>query len=337
MSFRTVALHPAPPRRLIAGLVALALAVASLAVASPVQAAGGSGLRAEVNGYRSNAGLKPVAGTALLDDITAKRAAQMVALNDLEHDMDYVRSRLTSAGVCYTGFGEIIAHDGGGAYSYDATVRQWWNSDPHRKVMMGSHYNAAGGAWATHSSGRHYSVMVFVAMCSAPSATTTTSQLGIKLAYDPDKKVLFKAGDHVGYKLSSSGSVLGSKRYRLGSSSGANTQGRTVVNGRAYLKIANGIWAGYWVPETSRSYVMGTAWSVSYSPARKLAFAAGTHTGYKFDSAGRVTARKSYTLARGSSASTTGVAIINGLRHYRIANGVWGGYWVRDTAGVWPL
>jgi hypothetical protein len=50
-------------------------------------------------------------------------------------------------------------------------MKQWWDSDPHRKILMGSQFNGAGGAWATAADGGHYSVMVFVALCGADKPT----------------------------------------------------------------------------------------------------------------------------------------------------------------------
>jgi hypothetical protein len=158
------------PARPVAAFALIALLIAMLAPASAL-AYGGSGLRDAVNAYRAGGGLAPVGGTALLDDIATVRAADMAAKDALEHDMDYVRSRLIASGVCWTGFGEIIAYNGGGSYSYEGTVLQWWNSGPHHDIMMNPGYNGAGGAWDQSSDGRYYSVMVFVKLCGidAPS------------------------------------------------------------------------------------------------------------------------------------------------------------------------
>jgi hypothetical protein len=108
-----------------------------------------------------------VAGTALVDDIATKRAAQMVAAGKLEHDIGYVLNRLNQAGVCWSAVGEIIAWNSRPEYDYDRTMLQWWNSATHHEIMMSPTYNAAGGAWATAEDGGHYSAMVFVALCGS--------------------------------------------------------------------------------------------------------------------------------------------------------------------------
>jgi len=74
---------------------------------------------------------------------------------------------------------------------------------------------------------------------------------------------------------------------------------------------------------------------VNYSPARRLGFAAGTYTGFKFNDSGLVVARKSATLAAPSGASASARMYTNGNPYFRIIDGIWAGYWVRDTASVW--
>lgn len=87
---------------------------------------------------------------------------------------------------------------------------------------------------------------------------------------------------------------------------------------------------------TYASMVFTTAYAETYSPARKLVFAAGTYTGYKFSSTGAVTAKRSYTLARASGAPTgkrSGIAAHSGGWYY-VTSGVWAGYWIAEGAGV---
>jgi hypothetical protein len=326
---------PSSPRRLLAGITILAVAIAGLVGAPPTYGFGGDGLRAEANELRLAGRLAPVVGTALLDDIATKRASQMATAGKLEHDMAYVMKRLNASGVCWSGVGEIIAWARGyPTYSYERTLQQWWNSPTHKAILMTAEYNAAGGAWQRTADTSDYSVMIFVTLCGADTPSVSSTSLSVQLSYSPAKRVYFAAGQHVGYKLSASGAVLGTKAYTLGSGSSAPATGRSVVNGKAYLRISSGVWAGYWIPETGRSYVMGVAWSSTYANPRTLYFAAGTYTGLKYDSLGTIVARKTYKLASASSAPASAYAIINGQPHFLVSAGVWAGYWVLDTAGV---
>ena len=78
--------------------------------------------------------------------------------------------RLNESGVCWSGYGEIIAWESGWYtdYSPARTMEMWWESPGHHAIMMGEDYNAAGGAWDTAADGGHYSVMVFVTLCNEP-------------------------------------------------------------------------------------------------------------------------------------------------------------------------
>ena len=75
----------------------------------------------------------------------------------------------------------------------------------------------------------------------------------------------------------------------------------------------------------------------TYSPARSLAFLAGTHTGYQFNATGAVTASKTALLGRSSSASTNQRAVIVGRdgTWFYVVNGIWGGYWLRESASLY--
>jgi hypothetical protein len=87
---------------------------------------------------------------------------------------------------------------------------------------------------------------------------------------------------------------------------------------------------------TYASMIFTTAVTQSYAPARTLAFAAGTYTAYKFSSTGTVLATRAYTLARPSSAPTSKRSGVSGHSGgwYYITAGVWGGYWMREGAGI---
>jgi spore germination protein YaaH len=73
-----------------------------------------------------------------------------------------------------------------------------------------------------------------------------------RVTFSPTRTVSFAAGAHTGFRFTSTGSVAGSKAATLGKASSAQASARAVINGRPYLLIANGIWAGYWVAESTR-------------------------------------------------------------------------------------
>ena len=146
-------------------------------VTAPVAAASGSSeLIAAANAERSAAGLGTVTAHSALNEIAAERAQHQADAEWLSHDMDYVINRLQQEGVCWSGFGEILAWNSSGSASN--FVDQWMHSDTHRDIMLGSGYTAAGGAWAEGADGHWYAAMLFLKPCAGstvPQGTTSFS------------------------------------------------------------------------------------------------------------------------------------------------------------------
>ena len=155
--------------------------------------------------------------------------------------------------------------------------------------------------------------------------------------YNPARSLVFAAGTTTGYKFDTHGAVIGSRTYSLARSSSALASQRSkAIPGHpgAWFLVTNGVWAGYWVQESPRVYLPGVAEQMAYSPVHTVWFLAGTHVGYRFNTAWQVASTWSYTLARSSSASADKWAVINGRPYVAIVNGVWAGYWVPIGSGV---
>jgi uncharacterized protein YkwD len=329
-----------PRRRGAAALLAVVLAAAAMVQASPVQATGGDGLRAAANTYRmqewpQEGPLNPVGASALLDDIAVRRAAQMVNADKLEHDIDYVFDRLNSSGVCWKGFGEIIAWERGyPEYSYERTMGMWWDSPTHHAVMMGDDYNAAGGAWKSGDDGAHYSVMIFAELCSSSIAYTSTPLLKPVRKYNPDRPMVFRHGTFTGYRLSESGDVIGRKSVTFERGSRTTSAGRTPTDGRAWLKVSGGPLAGYWVRESEKSYVRGVSARTDFSPAEQLRLVPGRYTGLKFDWLGGIEREKAFRTSWTAKMRTSARAMISGHKYFLVSSGALDGWWLRDTDAV---
>jgi uncharacterized protein YkwD len=319
--------------RVIALALALAFSLSSLVLATPTQATTrGDGLRAEANEKRVKRDRPRVAGRALLDDIADRRADQMRDRRELEHDMDYVRNRLVKSGVCWTAFGEIIAWSSGD-YSYARTIGQWMDSDLHRHIMLDADYNAAGGSWATASDGGHYSVMIFVRLCSS-ELESGPSLLRPDDEYSPNRPMVFRDGKHRAFKLSSTGKVLDVKRVTLADRRREESTGRARSDGDAYLKVTTGPLAGYWVRESPRRFVRGMTDKNRFGSTRRVSLEKGTYRAFKFDDGGHVTRARTRDVKPGTVVRVLARAIINGRGFFKVAAGAWDGYWLRDTGAV---
>ncbi len=319
--------------RMLALVLAAAFALTSLAAATPARATTrGDGRRAEVNDRRTNRDKSRVAAKPLLDDIADHRADQMRDRDELEHDMDYVRNRLVKSGVCWTAFGEIIAWSSGD-YSYARTINQWMDSDPHRRIMLSDDFNAAGGSWATASDGGHYSVMVFVRLCSS-ELDSGPSLLRPKDEYSPNRPMVFRDGTHRAFKLSSRGKVLDVRRVTLADRQRQESTGRTKVVGEAYLKVTTGPLAGYWVREGKDRFVRGMTDRNRFGSTRRVSLGRGTYRAVKFDTGGHVTRSRTRDFKSRTILKVRARAIINGRGYFKVAAGAWDGFWLRDTGAV---
>lgn len=171
---------------------------------------------------------------------------------------------------------------------------------------------------------------------AATSWSFATAPVGV-IGFDPPRTASFSGGSHTGYQFDPSGTVTAAKTFTLSAASTASTSQRSTVipnQPGAWLLIANGVWAGYWMRESATVFVRGEVDRVEYAPSVSVSFAKGTYTGYRYDSTGTVTASRVYTLAAASGASASAWAVINGRSHLLIANGVWAGYWVPLGTGV---
>jgi Bacterial Ig-like domain len=210
--------------------------------------------------------------------------------------------------------------------SYDATTRVA-TLRPAAALAAVHSYRASLGSAIVDAQGNHL---------TAYSWTFTTIGPGVT-AYSPARSIHFSTGSTTGYRFDSIGRVTASKAYSLTkvSSASANQRSKAIPgHGGAWFYIINGVWAGYWVAESTRTYLPGIAEQVTYAPAHSVSFNAGTYTGYRFTSAWLVSGSKPYTLLRASSASTSRWAVINGRGYAYIINGVWAGYWVPTGGGV---
>ncbi|MGH2357896.1 MAG: S-layer homology domain-containing protein [Candidatus Limnocylindria bacterium] len=153
----------------LSGLLSIALLL-SVAV-TPVAGVPASQLVIVANGYRADAGLPLVSVHDAVQQIASERADHMAATGDFSHDFDYVTRRFDELGVCWQGYGEIIAwHSGTPQPDYQRFGQQWYNSATHRAIMLGN-YDVAGGGVATADDDRHYGAMVWVHLCEGTGPT----------------------------------------------------------------------------------------------------------------------------------------------------------------------
>jgi subtilisin family serine protease len=63
------------------------------------------------------------------------------------------------------------------------------------------------------------------------------------------RRVRLGAGLHTGVAFDAAGTRTGTRSATLSRTSGADVSAWAIINGRAYVRVVNGIWAGTWLPE----------------------------------------------------------------------------------------
>jgi hypothetical protein len=122
-------------------------------------------------------------------------------------------------------------------------VEAWMTSQDHRDNLLrqsdthwglGFHIETVPGL----TNKRFYVIAVF---------TTALSEL-------PIRRVAFQAGTHFGQQYTANGSVIAKKTKVLGTPQGSDYDVRAEIPGRGpHLHIVNGMWKGYWLPESSKA------------------------------------------------------------------------------------
>lgn len=159
-------------------------------------------------------------------------------------------------------------------------------------------------------------------------------------------QMVFGAGTHTGYQFNSAGAMSAAKTYTLmkGSSAPTSTRASIANQSGTWYYVTSGVWAGYWIRQSSVSWLSTapvapiSAPDATFSPALRLTFLKGTHTGYQLSSTGVMTAQKSYTLSANSSAHTSRRSTITNQSGtwYYVTSGVWAGYWLRASDVLYP-
>jgi thermitase len=155
--------------------------------------------------------------------------------------------------------------------------------------------------------------------------------------YDPPASLAFAEGTYTGYRFDESGKPTASRTYTLAHASGAPATLRGTLPGQSgnWFYVTAGVWSGYWLREGHGLGLAGSPTDVpggnlTFSPTVRFNVLAGTHTGYRFDSSGRPTATRTYSLGSNSGASTSALRSLPNQpgQWFYVTNGVWAGYWL---------
>lgn len=167
--------RPAAPRRIVAWLavlaVALSCAFSAVALAPAASAAADAPLTAFdsrmltlVNTARSNAGLpalKPSAGLANLSLYWSGQMADGATNGELKHNPDAFQQTLSFGASNRTAWAENVAKWTPEGTSADQIFNAYWASPGHKANIMGASYRFVGIVSVTNAAGVSYNTMSF--------------------------------------------------------------------------------------------------------------------------------------------------------------------------------
>jgi len=165
------------------------------------------------------------------------------------------------------------------------------------------------------------------------SGTTYAFSTSPGEGYRPSRRISFAAGTQVGHRFSPTGGVRGLLTLGLATASGASVVQRAAFANLPgdWLYVQSGMFATTWVRESARAHLSGTTELMSLPPSTRLTFKPGTHVARVYSSSGSVVSSVSRRLFSTSGANVDALAVINGVRQYRMASGIFAGRWVAES------
>jgi hypothetical protein len=137
-------------------------------------------------------------------------------------------------------------------------------------------------------------------------------------------------GTYEGRKFDANGATLEVKPYTIPREATVDADRRDtpLPDQSMWWHVTNGVFAGFWVRETSAVYE-------SFSPLKHLRILAGTYTGYRFDPAGTVTNQLARPISKDSGADVRGRMHVRGQPYWLVNEGIWKDYWLAETAATY--
>lgn len=280
-------------RRPVAFLAAVSLL---LGLAAPAAAVDGATYVQLTNEKRALESKPPISLHAAVDKVAVERANRMAAHDAFEHDLGYVASRLTQLGVCYTGYGEIIAYTTRADYTPSNAIERWWDSPGHHAIMVGSYTHAGGSHTRSTATNRMYSVMVFVKVCGTSTPPSSGGDTDIRRIAGADRYATAAAISKSRFSTASTVFVATGASFPdalAGTPAAARAKGPVLLTERSYLPSATATELARLQPSTI--VVLGGGGAVSDAVVSKLRGYAGTVVRWaganRYETAARISAK----------------------------------------------
>jgi Subtilase family/Bacterial Ig-like domain len=206
---------------------------------------------------------------------------------------------------------------------YRAELREAKRVEVRRRATLAG----VPGTWLLVSSGRWSGCW----MREAPRSGLRGKAGSQRLAGEPI--AVIRAGARTGLRFDGA-RVRASRTARLDRSVTAHVRERAVINGRRYLRIVDGRFAGYWLAESRAVYLRGARNLLDLEHSPGVQVGRGTWTAYRFRAGGDILGARTLTRWSSSSGRAVAWAVINGRPHLAMVSGPWAGYWLPERNGV---
>lgn len=150
---------------------------------------------------------------------------------------------------------------------------------------------------------------------------------------DAARRVILRAGKHVGRQFRAGGTVSASKAYRASTTTRVTATQRAVINGSWRLHISSGRLSGYWVLESSVAYLPGIV-QLTDLHAGRVVVGRGTRSAYRYNSSGAVLGVRTASLSSTRGTSVAAWGVVNGRPVFYVTAGRWLAHWLAESSGV---
>lgn len=149
--------------------------------------------------------------------------------------------------------------------------------------------------------------------------------------WDATTTMVVRAGRHTAFRFDRDGNVTARRTRTLDSRVDVRVRQRRIVNGRAYWLVIERPWYRYLMPESAVAHLPGFVDRMKFDVAPTIVFDGGRVTGFRYASDGRRVSRLRVRVADGTRAHASRWAVINGVPHFRLADGPLAGRWVNES------
>lgn len=208
-------------------------------------------------------------------------------------------------------------------------------SGPTRLVIRVSNYYANGNP-ATYSLSTAFVDEVppkVLSVKPAPGSAMVSPLTSVTFRFS--EPVTGVDGSSVTLRTSTGAAIPSSLSYDPGSGNVRLTPSAPLPSDSAIrLSIASSIVDAAGLPVKATSYAFTTMPGEAWSPARRITFKAGLHTGHVIGSGGRILGLRQASLATASGASVIQRGSLPNLpgAWLYVSNGMWAGTWMRESA-----